>query len=46
MEKMDVKSVFRQVRVDPAGVVNFGYLLGDYLFVYQRLRFGWRGSPG
>ena len=46
IKKMDVKSVFRQVGVDPAGAANFGYVLGGYLFIDLRLQFGWRGSPG
>ena len=46
MQKMDVKSALRQVGVDPAGVVNFGYVLGNYLFIDLRLQFGWRGGPG
>ena len=41
-----MKSAFRQVGVDPAGAVNFGYVLGDHLFINPRLQFGWRGSPG
>ena len=32
--------------MDPAGAVNFGYVLGDYLFIDLRSQFGWRGSPG
>ena len=43
--KMDVKSVFRQVGVDPAGAVNSGCILGDYLLLDLRLKVGWRGSP-
>ena len=46
IQKMDVKSAFRQVRVDPTGAVNFGHVLGDYLFIDLRLQFGWRASPG
>ena len=46
IQKMDVKSAFRQVGVDPAGAANFGYVLGGYLFIDLRLQFGWRGSPG
>ena len=46
IQKMDAKSVFRQVEVDPAGPVNFGYVLGEYLLVDLRLQFGWGGSPG
>ena len=45
-QKMDVKSALCQVGVDPAGAVNFGYVLGGDRFVELRLQFGWRGSPG
>ena len=45
MQKMDVKSALRQVGVDPAGAVNFGYVLGGHLFIDLRLQFRWRGSP-
>ena len=44
--KMDVKSAFRQVGVDPAGAANFGYGRRRYFFIDLRLQFGWRGSPG
>ena len=37
IQKIDVKSAFRQVGVDPAGAVAFGYVLGDHLFVVLRL---------
>ena len=43
---MDVRSSFRQVGVDAAGAVNFGYVLGNYLFVHTRLQFGRGGGPG
>ena len=46
IQKMDVKSAFGQVGVDPAGAVAFGYVLGDHLFIDLRLQFGCRGSPG
>ena len=42
---MDVKNAFRQVPVDPDGAAAFGYVLGQYLIVDFRLKFGWRGSP-
>ena len=46
VRKMDVKSAFRQVGEDAAVAVNFGYVLGDHLFVDLRLKFGLRGIPG
>ena len=46
IQKVDVKSASPQVGVDPAEVVNFRHVLGDYLFVDQRLQIGYRGSPG
>ena len=46
LQTMDVTSAFRPVGVDPAGAVNFGYVLRDCLFVDLGLQFGWRGSPG
>ena len=41
IQKIEVKSAFRQVGVDPAGVVNFKHVLVDL-----RTQFGWRGNPG
>ena len=38
-QKTDVKNAFQQVRVDPAGVVKFGYVPEDYLFIYMPLQF-------
>ena len=46
IQRMDVKSAFRQVVVDLAGAAAFGYVLGDHLFVDLRLQVGWKGSPG
>ena len=46
IQKMDVKSAFRQVTVDPDGASCFAYRLGKFVFVDFRLQFGWRGSPG
>ena len=46
IQEMDVKSAFRQVGGDPAGAMNFVYVLGDNLFVDLRMQFGWRESPG
>ena len=43
---MEVKSAFRQVRVDPAGAVNFGYVLGDYPFIDMPMQFGEPGVVG
>ena len=46
LQKMDVKSAFRQIPVDPAGAPAFAYVVGEFLVVDLRLQFGWRGSPG
>ena len=46
IQKMDVKSAFRQILVDADGARVFGYVLGEFLFIDLRLQFGWRGSPG
>ena len=46
IQKMDLKSDFRQVRVNSAGAANFGYVLRGYLFIDLRLQFGCSGSPG
>ena len=43
---MDVKSAFRQVGVDPPGAVNFGYVLGGYVFIDPRLTLGCRVVEG
>ena len=40
IQKMHVKSVFRTVGMDPAGAVNFGYVVRDYLSVDVRFKFG------
>ena len=40
IQRMDVKSAFRQVGVDPAGAVAFKYVQGDHLFVDLRLQYG------
>lgn len=40
IHKIDVRSAFRQVGLDPAGAVIIGYVLGDYLSVSLRLPFG------
>ena len=44
--RVDVKYVFRQVLVDPAGAPAFGNELSDCVVVDLRLQFGWRNSPG
>ena len=46
IQKMDVKSSFRRVRVDPAGVANVGHVLGRCSFIDWRPQFGWRGAQG
>ncbi|CAM9869003.1 unnamed protein product, partial [Pylaiella littoralis] len=46
IQKMDVKSAFRQIPVDPAGAPAFAYIVRGFLVVDLRLQFGWRGSPG
>ena len=33
IQKMDVKSIFRQMAVDPAGAAKVGYVIGGYLFI-------------
>ena len=43
---MGVMSALPQVGGDPAGVANFGSVLGGFLCIDLRLKFGWRGSPG
>ena len=45
IQTIDVESAFRQDGEDPAGAVNFGYVLRDFLFIDLPLQFGWRGSP-
>ena len=40
IQKMVVKSVLHKVGVDPAGAVNFGYVLGGHPFIDLRLQFG------
>lgn len=44
IQTTDVKGLFREVGVDKAGSVTFGYVLGDHGFVDLRLVLGWRGS--
>ena len=44
--RVDVKSAFRQVLVDPAGAPVFGYVFGDRVVVDLREQFGWRNRPG
>ena len=46
IEKLDAKSTFRQISVDPAGAAAFGYVVADYIVVDMRLQFGWRGGAG
>ena len=46
IHKMDVMNAFRKIPVDPDGARVFRYVLGEFLFTYLRLQFGWRGSPG
>ena len=46
LQKMDVKSAFRQVGIAPGGAAAFAYRLDKLIFVDLRLQFGWRGSPG
>ena len=46
IQKLDAKSAFKQVRVDPSKAANVGYGRKAYLFIDLRLQFGWRGSPG
>ena len=45
IHKIEVKSAFRQVEVDPAVAEAHGYVPGDHLFIDLRLQCGWR-SPG
>ena len=37
IQKMDVKSAFRKIGVDPVGAASFGYVVQDYLVVDMRL---------
>ena len=46
LQKMDVKSAFRQVGVAPDRTAAFAYRMEDLVFVDLRLQFGWRRSPG
>ena len=43
---MYVRSAFRQMAVTPEGAASFGYVLREYLLIYLRLQFGWKGRPG
>ena len=46
IQKLDVKSAFRQVGVDPAKAAEFEYGRRACLFIDVRLQFGRRRSPG
>lgn len=46
VQKMGVKSAFRQVGVDPAGAANFGSIFRNFVVIDLRLQFRWRDSPG
>ena len=46
LQRMDVKTAFRQVSVTPDRAAAFAYRLEDLIFFDLRLQFGWRGSPG
>lgn len=46
IQKMDVKSTFRQVVVDADGASHFAYRLVQSDFVEFRLQPAWRGNPG
>ena len=44
--RVEVKDVFRQVPVYPAGAPTFGYVDGGHVIVDLCLQFGWWNSPG
>ena len=46
LQKIDVKSAFRQVGVAPDRAAAFVYSLEHLAFDDLRWQFGWRGSPG
>lgn len=46
IQKIDVKSAFRYISVDPAGVPAFAFIVKGFLAANLRLQCGWRGSPG
>ena len=46
IQKMDAKSAFRQIGVDPAGVAAFGYVVTGYVVVDVRRQFRWMGGLG